>query len=353
MRVYYIGSRYDGCYYVRCLLPLVANGWDGEKTSMNGDRASNEQKLKGAMNADVVVFHRPDQRAMVDVIPLLRAYGKKVVFDNDDTYIPNSGIPTAMATLNTERILEKINANLYEAAANSDLVTVTTEHLAKEYQGINKNVAVLPNMVDPYDWGVPKRNKGKKIRIGLIGSVVITQDYDSVKNVLKELSDRDDIQLVVLGIPPDTEEYSKVRETYHKEIKFWNSLDIEEHPFVDQGEYNDLLNDLELDIALIPRHDSYFNRAKSNLKFLEMSMLEVPVVAQGFESGDAPYQGKDEPYMKVFITEDEAREQLLELINDKKARTEMGKKAKEYVMTNYNVYDNAELWENIYKKLME
>lgn len=355
MKVYYVGSRYDGCYYVRCLLPLVSNGWDGSRTSMRGNKATGDQMLKGAMNSDIVVFHRPDEMAKVQVAPLLQMAGKKVVYDNDDTYLDKSGIPIIMQSLRHTELLDKMNENLYEMARTADLVTVSTTHLAKEYEKLNDNVAVLPNMVDPYDWGVPKRNEGDDIRIGLIGSVIMTRDYSGIEELLIELSERDNVTIVILGLPPqDDPDFSETVALYSKEYAFINKLkNVEFHNAVPQEDYNDKLNDLRLDIGLIPREDTYFNRSKSNLKFLEASMLEIPIIAQGYTTGDSPYQGKDVTYMRIAITEDDFRKHTEELIASKDKRLKMGSAAKKYVEENYNVYENAHLWENEYKKLLE
>ena len=44
---------------------------------------------------------------------------------------------------------------------------------------------------------------------------------------------------------------------------------------------------------LIPRGENYFNRCKSNIKFLEASMCEIPVIAQSFTTNDSPYDELD------------------------------------------------------------
>ena len=59
-------------------------------------------------------------------------------------------------------------------------------------------------------------------------------------------------------------------------------------------DYFDTLNDLELDIMMIPRKDNYFNKCKSNIKFLEASMCEIPVITNYFK--DSPYE-KDGDYV--------------------------------------------------------
>ena len=93
----------------------------------------------------------------------------------------------------------------------------------------------------------------------------------------------------MLSLPPEgqNEVYKKI---YVDEYAFWNKVNVEWHSFVSSDVYYEYLNDLKLDMVIIPRSDSYFNRCKSNLKFLECSMLEVPVIGQSFPTGDSPYK---------------------------------------------------------------
>ena len=72
MKVYYCGNRWDGCYYVRCLLPLQANGWDGYLRALGGERDNAEQMVEKIMKADIVVFQRPDQKDKTEMIRILR-----------------------------------------------------------------------------------------------------------------------------------------------------------------------------------------------------------------------------------------------------------------------------------------
>lgn len=348
MKVYYISGRYDGCYYVRCYLPLYYNVWDGDKTSLYTQRVSPQQMFQGAMASDIIVFHRPDQIEKIKVIPLLQQAGKKVVIDNDDTYRPNSGTPVAMLQDHKKKMLDNLHQNLIEAVKTADMVTVSTEALAKEYGEYNNNVVVLPNCVNPDDWGQPIRDANGPIRIGLVGSVTNTRDYEVIRPLLQELSDNPKYQLVVFGLPPEEDKYKLMNEIYAEEIKFWKSLDIEWTPFVDMEDYFETLRRLRLDMALIPREESYFNKCKSNLKFLEMSMLEVPCIASGWKGN--PYE-KDKKYIYLPKTLQGWR-QAIRKLSDGKTRRDRGADAKMYVLSKYNIKKRHNLWKKAYSKLL-
>lgn len=352
MKVYYVSNRYDGCWYVRCYLPLYHNGWDGDKTSPYSPRVRDDQKARGALNADIVVFHRPDHPNTLEIAKMLKQAGKKIVFDNDDTFIPDSGVPTQVEDLNGKAKLKEMHDTMNEFMKLADMVTTTTDFLADEYYQINPNVKVLPNMVDPEDWDEPQRNEGDKVRIGMIGSVASNKNYENIIPLLEKYQDDDRVELVMMGMPKQAHYDKFINNAYREEMKFWKDYNVELHHFVPQNEYNEAVNDLLLDIMLIPRHDSYFNRAKSNIKFLEASMLEIPVIAQGFADGRSPYQGKDEDYLKLAFTPEDWINQTEELIKSKKQRREMGRRAKDYVLENYNINNTKNQWYDAYRKLM-
>lgn len=354
MNVYFINAGYDGCWYVRCLLPMRANGWWGAKTSLRTPQVSNAQMFQGAMAADVVVFQRPMQRSMVEAARLLKQKGKTIVFDNDDTYRVDSGFKSSLTDVIEQQVLgkmEKIDRTLKDFASVADLITVTTPFLAEEYASFGM-VGVLPNTVDPEDWPKPKRNEGEKVRVGLVGSPVTTDDCDHILDVIKELSDRPNVELVIFGLPPVSQNTTKIREVFQAEIDFWSQYTLKWQPFVPIEDYMATLNNLELDLMIIPRKDSYFNRCKSNIKFLEAAMLEIPVVAQGFADGSSPYQDPLDMEHMVVVTDKEDWLPAIELlVNNKELRREMGRKAREYVLGRYDINKNAHLWDGAFKEL--
>lgn len=351
-KVYFVNSDLGGCYYVRCLIPMIHNGWDGDKTSLRYKEYPTPERRKDACVAsNIVVFHRPDQAHKLQVARLLKQLGKKVVYDNDDTY-------KGVDAMKFGEILAKKTAYLDEFISEiADLVTCSTEFLAEEYRKITKTpVVVLPNLIDPDDWGKPKRNETDIVRIGFTGSVALNKDFDDFRDILQELDKMPNVKLVLFSLPPvDWENNPKVTEMYKKELAFWSSLkNIEWHPFVYVEDYFDKLNSLKLDMMLIPRNDDYFNRCKSNLKFLEACILEIPVIAQGFKDGLSPYQvnPEDSKHMEICIEHDEWMPKILELINNKELRREMGKKAHQYVLENYNAHNKAKMWADTYKKYL-
>lgn len=356
MRVYYVTSGNFGCYVVRCLLPLVANGWDGDHTSIKAFQQTPENKTKAAKASDIVVFHRPDDPKKLELARLLKKEGKIIVMDNDDTHKDMGGI-ILNEYFNKERVkkgLESINKILDAFAIEADLITCSTEYLAKEFRKLNSNVVVIPNYIDPFYFDEPLRNEGDKVRIGITGSIGMSNDLEALAPIFKHYEHDPRVQLVFFSLPKDPKDNPFIANAYKDEYAFLDSMNVEWHATVDMDKYYDKLNSLKLDIMVIPRTDSHFNRCKSNLKFLESSMFEIPCVAQGFTDGKSPYQvnPEDSKHMKVVINPEDWIPAIEELIENKELRREMGRKAREYVETHYAIDDHANEWTDAYGSLL-
>lgn len=357
MRVYYIGGTYESCYYVRCLQPLQANGWDGDKVSLHSPKPSPERMMKGAMAADIVVFHRPIKAEMYQAAMLLKQAGKKIVMDNDDTYRSNSGVPVQMFGKdreNLDKAINHIDTQLKEFAKISDMVTVTTEFLKKEYEPYCKNIVVLPNCVDPFDWEEPVKNDTGKIRILITGSVASNKDYEPIIPLLEKLKNRKDVQLVLQALPADKPELKESREMYKPELDFWKQYNVEWYPFMQLTDYLEFLPTLKIDIMLIPRHDNYFNRCKSNLKFLEASMCKMATVAQSFPDANSPYEvdKKDTENLILASNPQDWIDKVTYLLDNPKEIDILKEKSHNYVLNKYDINKCGHKWKEAYKTII-
>lgn len=359
-RVYYVNSGLQGCYFVRCLLPMMANGYDGDQTSIHLDFKSDDDKSLAAQRADVVVFHRPEDEKKLELARLLKKIGKKIVFDNDDTFKDNGGyrFNEYMDKKRFEKGMKSMNDIIDAFIKEADMVTCSTEFLAEEYKKLNDNVVVLPNCVDEFYFDEPLKNEDGKVRIGIVGSLAVTADLEKCKPIIEHFKDREDVTIVLYSLPCN--ESDKItRELYSEEYKWLDTLsdykNVEWQPFTDFEVYYDILNQLKLDIAIIPRDDNYFNRCKSNLKFLEMSALEIPVIAQGFEDGQSPYERdvEDKEHMIIVKNDEDWIPEIEKLISDSEKRATMGKSAREYVINKYSIEKNADKWLEAYQSLFK
>jgi len=354
MKVYFVNTGLDGSYNVRCLFPLQANGWNGDRTTFMLKKMTSEDKAKAALDSEIVVFHRPLVKPLLELARILKKQGKKIVMDNDDTLKDDNGFKfnEYMDEKRVEKGLKKMNRALDTFTKEADLVTCTTEFLKKEYEKINPNVVVLPNCVDPFYFSEPLKNETDVIRIGMTGSVGVTNDIEALKPIINHYQNDPRVRLVLLSVPPKGQN-DIYKELYSEQYAYWSSVNIEWHPFAKVDEYYDVLNELRLDMVIIPRADSYFNRCKSNLKFLENSMLEIPTIGQSFSTGDSPYEQNPEDAKRLLLAgnTEEFIEQIEKLLKDSELRAKIGKDAHDYVLENYSIEDNAHLWEEAYSKL--
>lgn len=349
-KIYYIGGEYAGCNYVRCLLPALANGWTTNHTGISNKSIKPAKVvMEEVMKADTVVFHRANTTAHHKLAIMLKQQGKKIVFDNDDTYhLDKTHAFFGLDEKGFEQNIEKVNNLIDNFILNSDLVTCSTEYLAEEYRKLNDNVVVVPNMVNPDNWDKPLRNKTDKVRIGVVGSTAYAHDFHIVEDLLRKLDKDTRVQLVMFGLQSKEMRKAnpKTEEVHKKEYGFWDTLEnIERVPWCNMEEYFDVLNELKLDIMLIPRKESYFNKCKSNLKFLEASMLKIPVITNSFIG--SPYEN-DKDYL---VYTDNLEKDLDKLIKDKELRRNIGNKAHKYVVNNYNIWKQGSRYKDIYNNI--
>lgn len=346
MRILFIQGDYNFCYYFRGYLPGIYSNQMVISSFIKQDmKADQKDMLDKAMKADVICFQRPSGKNALELARLLKLKGKKIIFDNDDSY---SGIPLhRLGSEKQVKIAQELNQNLNEFAKIADGITVSTDILAKEYAQLNPNVAVLKNCIDPLDEYPVTENTTGKFRVGFIGSVTSNDDYFHIKDDIRKLDARSDVTLVIMGV-----KYADgtIMPSMQEDYDFWMSLKhVEWHSVVPITEYYSKLASLALDLAIIPRKDHYFNKCKSNLKFLDMSLHSIPVLAEAFDDGTSPYQGVDEPYLTL------AKDWYKDIINIKEnygEYKEKATKAKAYVLENYNITTYAKEWTETIKKLI-
>lgn len=341
-----LSSNYGGCYLVRQYLPMKYNNWYGDYMELGVERLK-ENKTKDIISSDIVVAHRLDDPAKKEMVDKMKILGKKIVVDNDDT--------TKIEEIGSISKFMKYQGIVHGSMKNADLVTCSTEFLKKEYEEYtDRPVVVLPNCIEPSMFPDRKANRTGKVRIGFIGSVMFKEDRESIQDLIVELSKRKDVTIVCYGLIPPKSRLKGV-EKYYRAIKedcdFWDTIECEWHSQTNIDKYIKTVNDLKLDIAVMARKDNYFNRCKSNIKYLEMAMLKIPCVCQSFRDGNSPYDNDIIDGWNGYLAEDqdEFRNRIEELIRYPNLRKKIANNAKKYVIKNYDIKNNAHLWVEAYK----
>lgn len=218
---------------------------------------------------------------------------------------------------------------------------VSTEYLKKLYSEYNPCIEVIPNGIDFEVWDkVKKPAKHKKIRIGWSGSQAHDEDLKVIGKIIPPILNKyKNVEFMFYGHESKYIPYNGYNILHHKDTSgrvIWKSMD----------EYPQELASLGFDIGLAPLRDNNFNRAKSNLRYLEYGALRVPTVASDVE----PFKMTDSSgIIKVTETEDWFTAVSF-LIEDEYARRKAGEAAYRDVKANYNIKDIASHYVDVLKK---
>lgn len=219
----------------------------------------------------------------------------------------------------------------------ADHIVVSTEQIKQSIKHQNAHITVIPNAIDPKIWKVKKKKRTDgKIRIGWMSSGSHFVDSPIIETIIDEL----------LTEYPNLEFHMAGMINSSMTGKGW----IHHQGTIGYKPFPQFYADLDIDIAIAPLKDIPFNRAKSNIKFLEAAMLEIPIVA----SDVLPYQciqhGKTG---YLASTSQQFKKYLKWLIENEVKRKEMGRAAKQYVLENWTIDKFLPKYEELFDKLME
>ncbi len=216
------------------------------------------------------------------------------------------------------------------------LVTVSTERLKAIYGRYNANTVVIPNAVDFDNFPVLVKPKTDGIvRLGLFGSNTHYRDWKEIAKVLKKILDEfPNVRLCyntwfrakgAVGMDMDELEKTLIFPDYFDKLGLRDHPQVEVFSGVEIQDYFAWLEDKQIDIGLAPLCDSEFNKAKSNIKYLEFSALHIPGVYADME----PYNKDVVKGSNGFLakTYDQWMHCLRTLITNPALRAEMGDKA--------------------------
>lgn len=287
-------------------------------------------------NADVSVIGALSSPMAVSLVLAARAKYKKPIFMEIDDYILN--LPGYNIASNSYTPGSNIEWVVQKQMESSDGLIVSTNYLKKLYSGFNKNIYVIPNGVDLEVWKkikIKKRNDSK-VRIGFSGSPNHTGDIRMLKNVIELiLSMYDNVEFYFKACCPEFLQNKK------------NVILDDNWKLID--EYPQDLADAGFDIAIAPLRDNNFNRCKSNLRYLEMSMLKIPTVASNINDYKDTIQHGVTGYL--CNNDDEWINTLSLLIENVKLRHKIGNSAYNYICGNYNIKDIAKNYVNTLKSV--
>jgi glycosyltransferase involved in cell wall biosynthesis len=221
------------------------------------------------------------------------------------------------------------------AIKEADLVTVSTQPIADYLKPFNKNIIVLPNYLIDDFWNFQpiKRIKQENapITIGYVGGSTHTKDVENILAPLLRISElyQNKIQFLFWGMEPP--------------IELTKNTKVKARPIIENyEEYAKEFVKQDIDVLIAPLQDIPFNRAKSNLKFLEYSTLGVP----GIFSKVRPYEEIVDHGVNGFLasTPQEWYEYLQTLIDSPEIRIKLAENAQRTVRTHYMLSQHFNEW---------
>lgn len=324
---------YSGCGHWRMIWPeQIMNAHN--KAVVHGTTVMNLDP-RYYVNAKAVRIQRQATPQQLQFVKWLRSMADKnnfrLIYEIDDICF-HEDIPdyNKYKTAFTD---PKIRQSAQQMMEICDEITVTCPFMRDYYASKtnNKNVTIIPNFMPKFWIGGKsdlnrtmesyEKNK-RKPRILYAGSgahfdvenrTKFRDDFEHVNDVIRRTVDK--YQWVFLGAHP-----LPIRDLIQ-------NGKIEFHPWKRLYEYGQGLYDLNVNMIVAPLQDSTFNRAKSDLKYIEACALGLPIACQDMCTYEnAPIK---------FKTGDEMIAQIEHTLQDRKRYKSICKKAFQYAETRW------------------
>jgi glycosyltransferase involved in cell wall biosynthesis len=302
-------GKYGGVGWYRIINPLEKIGADVQRGEFtigifpHGAQSMLDLKKRG----DIWVTKPMDSMDVVAELVIGSKFaGAKLVLDlDDDPFNLNPDHPAYKDFMAKRPQYESF-------IKGADHIIVSSEHIKSVIEHLNDKITVIPNGIDPEIWKVNgRKRKDGKIRIGWFGSASHMADMDIILPVVEQIEKKyPNVEFHLAGMVID--DIQEGQRFHHAPTKGYE-------------EYPQWLADKDLDIAIAPLKDTQFNRCKTNIKWLEHSMLKTPMVL----SNVTPYKESVENYKTGYLAGSTAQwvKYLSWLIESPEKRKEIGENA--------------------------
>lgn len=321
-------KRYGAVGWYRLINPLEKLGCIVKKSRFVVGGPANAVKMKEM--ADIWYIKPGYFETTFVMVVDKNTVGAKLVLDLDDHPFKTDPLHPAY-----KHFQSKVQ-DLQWIVDQADHIVVSTEPLKEVVKGRNPRVTVIPNAIDPKIWNFKnKKHRDGKIRIGWVGSHSHVADIAVVEQAIPAILKKyPNVEFHNAGIGAVND--PKKREFYHGGTKGYK-------------DYPEWLASLGIDIGIAPLKDTEFNRCKSNIKWLEHAMLEIPMVL----SDVYPYSNSVEHYKTGYLAKNTAEwiKYLSWLIENEEKRREIGQNAKKAVLENWTIDKQLPKYEKLFEML--
>lgn len=329
---------------VVCLVPNLTTGLFGFRVKSPLDnwarryggavryRLLGELRPEDLLWGDVFLFERMGGAYTLHLIKVLKAHGKRVVFEIDDLL---TELPDFMAH---HRGSPETQQSLLDAIAQADIVTTTTPRLASRLQKLNPNIVCVPNCIKNMPLKRVAHVDNAIPRATLIVASSDTVLVDCLIEPLRQIQHQhgNAIKLVVVG-PID-----RALEQ--------GGLTFERMPILSYAEFTGLLQTLVNPIGLIPLDDSVFSSCKSPIKYFDYAAAQIPSIC----SNVPPYADYVQNGVTGLLVEHTTTtwvDAINSLIQSSQERRRLSDAARQYVIDTHLSDQSGDAWQTVIDQL--
>jgi len=295
------------------------------------------------LDADIVIVDRfwyPDKISLSiakEIVNEIRISGARFIYALDDNFFD---VPEGHSKPPTQDQLQAVEYFLQTA----DMVWVTTPYLQECLVKYNRNILVLQNCLDErlFNHRSPMIGRSpfesdRKV-IGYMGTLTHDSDLLMVLPVLKAVCARHpEVEIQIIGVAGHSDTHSKLQD-----------LPVR---FIQPGKGEDTYPNFMLwytgwvswDIAIAPLVDSDFNKAKSDIKFLDYAVIGAP----GIYSNNTAYQENVIHQSSGWLVSNQPEEwekAVESLLDDRELRTRIAAEAQNYLFKSRILNRQALTW---------
>jgi glycosyltransferase involved in cell wall biosynthesis len=279
------------------------------------------EMLDHADKAEVIVAQMAHTRSALDFLLWVSKTKKlPLVTEIDDNILSTPTYNPANAVYGQGSRFRALALEQFKA---SDAMIVSTPYLAEVYGEFCPNITVIPNSLDFRIWDNLKHRRNNGIvRIGWAGGASHDEDLRIIEPVVRKTLEKHPTAhfCFVHGVPDFLKRIDRVETVLQ---------------FTRIDRYPQFLASRGFDIAVAPLQDNAFNRAKSNIRWLEPAGLKVPCIAS--KVGDFERTIRQAEDGLLCESERDWLDSLDWLISDEGARRKMGKNANARARRDFNV----------------
>lgn len=260
-------------------------------------------------NLDIIYMERPVYDSFVDGAKMAKAFNLPLWIDFDDDLfeIPHYNPANEFFSDKNKK------KNIEEICEIADVITVTTEKLKERFSQFNRNVIVVPNALNDFNFPIDIKNPSDNKIISWRGSGTHRGDLMEYRYpMIQSMEKNKDWIWAWFGdqywMVSDDMDQSRIRKFTVQEII----------------RYFSVFHAIAPGVHVVPLKDNFFNRCKSNIAWLEATSAGAVTLGPAFEEWD-------HPGITRYESIEDFGEKLNMLCRDEKYRRKVWNSSLEYI----------------------